>query len=108
MKYPYHKDLLQLDYWNTLTISRLIDFHLDRQLRRYSESSSDLIVPVQNKADTFRYRRSLSLCLSLLDNRDREIFPNAPSDTSALILPALEEVNIVEFAELEGELEGGL
>ncbi|KAL0114108.1 hypothetical protein PUN28_011431 [Cardiocondyla obscurior] len=33
---------------------------------------------------------------------------HTPREIRAVILPALEEINIVELAELEGELEGGL
>lgn len=34
-----------------LTISRLIDLHFDWQLRRYSKSSSDLVISVIKQAE---------------------------------------------------------
>lgn len=76
-----------------LTVSRLIDLHLDRYFRRYSKSSSDLIVPARHGI----------LLMKPLGSRSRGY-----KNTRALILPALEEINIIELAELEGELEGGL
>lgn len=86
-----------------LTVSRLINFHLDRQLRRYSESSSDLII----SAKCAGYIQINRLSASTTGDISRR-YDAADKKAEPLISPALEEIDIVELAELEGELEGGL
>lgn len=55
-----YKNLLDLDYRDVLTISRLIDLHLNWQLRRYSESSSDLIVSAKQTRLSISVQQSRS------------------------------------------------
>jgi len=90
-----------------LTISWLINLHLDWQLRRYSKSSSDLVISakkahrvplIKRSSQTSLGNQSLSFCEATSYVERYE----------TIISPALEEIDIVELAELEGELEGGL